>query len=142
MQIKRREFIKNMDSGRVALLALNKSKPKAHLILSWMTGVMKDNNSVVVSNDAIAEILGLCRSTVDKSLRVLRENNFIKSARTGRSNIYYINPKIAKVVDDRGNAMYYKFKSDVVLSDSELRQFSSDIKFNEDNTDNNFRSKL
>lgn len=128
-----RQFTKRMSEARIAMMALQRHKPKAAYVLDFMTWHMKKNNALTISIDALSEILDISRSTVEKSVAQLKKNNFIHSVRTGRSNTYYINPKVCKVTDDRNGSMFYVFKGNVILSDSEIKELASHIKFTEQN---------
>ena len=56
---------------------------------------MTNRGAVIVSQNTIANLLDMSRSTIIRHMNFLIENKYIKSVRTGGSNIYYINEQIA-----------------------------------------------
>lgn len=91
---------------------------KALSVLMLLTEHMDHTNSLVVSRDAIAEILELSVPTVDRKLKFLKEKNFISVIKSGTSNIYTVNSKIAWTTY-ANKKQYAKFTSNVLVSRTE-----------------------
>lgn len=91
---------------------------KALSILMLITEHMDHTNSLIVSRDAIAEILEMSVPTVDRKLKFLRDKNFISVIKSGTSNIYTVNAKIAWTTY-ANQKQYAKFTSNVLVSRTE-----------------------
>jgi DNA-binding transcriptional ArsR family regulator len=91
---------------------------KALSILMLLTEHMDNTNSLIVSRDAIAEILEMSVPTVDRKLKFLRDKNFITVIKSGTSNIYTVNSKIAWTTY-ANQKQYAKFTSNVLVSRTE-----------------------
>jgi len=75
-------------------------------------------NVVVISNKAIEELLGVSRSTAMRSLRLLKEGNWVQRIRIGGANALAINNAVAWV-GPRGAMAHAAFTATVVASRSE-----------------------
>jgi Fe2+ or Zn2+ uptake regulation protein len=91
---------------------------KALSVLMLLTEHMDQTNSLIVSRDAIAEILEMSVPTVDRKLKFLRDKNFITVIKSGTSNIYTVNSKIAWTTY-ANQKQYAKFTSNVLVSKTE-----------------------
>jgi len=76
------------DLDREAFLLLGSKDPKAQVLLNLLTEQMR-GQALIVSREALAELLGWSVRTVSYKIKVLIQNGFIHVLKTGSSNIYY-----------------------------------------------------
>lgn len=102
------------------MIALARSNPTANVILLFLIRNMDDRGAVVISQGAIADILGYSIRTISRAITYLKENNFVKTAKTGTSIIYHINAHIANV-DQVKKGRAGKFSAAVILCSDEMK---------------------
>jgi DNA-binding transcriptional ArsR family regulator len=100
------------------LMALIDNQPAALKILLFLLQHMDTTNSLVVSYVVLQEFLGLSRATVGRSIKYLKDHNYITVYKSGTSNIYVVNDTIAWKSYGK-NIKYSKFNATVILSASE-----------------------
>jgi DNA-binding transcriptional regulator YhcF (GntR family) len=111
----------NMD----LIIEVNRKNPTAGTILMWIIRHMGRNNSLVVSQTALCEQLGVHRNTVTNAVRYLKEVKALTVYKTGTSNVYAINTEIAwRSTAD--NKQYAYFTSKVFLSAGEQTKVVSE----------------
>jgi len=94
---------------------LIKSNSQAAELFLFLVEGMSPLGAVTVSQSTLAEILEISKRTVIRHLEFLIEYNYIKSVKTGGTNIYYINEKIAWKGFGK-NRHLAKFSANVILS--------------------------
>ena len=95
-----------------------KSEPKAGALFMFFMEHMDRENALIVSIKTISEILEWSELTVYRQIKVLKEKNLITIAKSGTSNIYFINSQVAWTT--YGNKKEYaKFNASVLISKSE-----------------------
>lgn len=98
---------------------IQKDTHAARLIISLIRLLESHGgNVVVISNKAIEELLGVSRSTAMRSLRTLKEGNWVQRIRIGGANALAINKAVAWV-GPRGEMQHAAFVATVVASRSE-----------------------
>ena len=102
------------------MIAFTKKHGSARALLDFLARHMKRNNSVIVSNTALAEILNMSLSTVNKNIRILKDNKLISTARTGSASIFYLNKAVVSCVKD-GEIKAFKLDTTVILSEKEIK---------------------
>lgn len=76
--------------------ALQRQSPNGALIFSILRQHMQiGTNTVTISNKVLAKILGLSRSTISRAIKVLKENNYVSVVKSGSTNCYTVNQRIA-----------------------------------------------
>lgn len=103
-----RHFIK-----QIADLGLE--NPTALRVLLFLIRHMDGMNAIGVQQTLIADMTGLVRQTVSKSISYLQENGWIQVFKLGRSNIYVINPQVVWT-SYAGQKSYCKFQGSLMLS--------------------------
>lgn len=97
---------------------LMQENPLAYRIWRFLANNMDNYNAVIVSQETLTEIFDVSKTTIWRAIKVLRDGNYIKTYRTGGSNIYALNDKM--VWNSWGNNLKYsKFGANVILSESE-----------------------
>lgn len=99
------------------LQVLSIKSPAAMGTLMFMVNRMSRSNALVVSQQAIANELGITRQTVNGAIRFLSEHNFIQIVKAGGASVYVVNSRVAWQ-GERG-ARYAAFGADVVALEVE-----------------------
>lgn len=92
-----------------------KMNPHAFDILLFLVNHMDGADAVVCSQVLLMDHFGLSRSTVVKCIQDLKEHGLICIAKTGSSNVYYLN-KDLEWLSYGGNHKYSKLPANIVLS--------------------------
>ena len=101
-----------------ALVELQKTEPKAGALFMFFMEHMDRENALIVSIKTISEILEWSEPTVYRQIKVLKEKNLITIAKSGTSNIYFINSQVAWTT--YGNKKEYsRFNASILISKSE-----------------------
>ena len=69
--------------------------PAAMGCLMYMVNRMSRSNALVVSQQAIADELGIKRESVNRAIRYLSEHNFIEVIKAGGTSVYRVNTRVA-----------------------------------------------
>lgn len=73
---------------------LMRTSPAAYRLLRFITQNMDNYNALICSYAVFAETLGYSRQTISNAVRLLKEKKFISTAKTGTSNVYFINKEL------------------------------------------------
>lgn len=92
--------------------------PKAHQILLFLLDQMNDYNAVMCSHVVLQEALGMSKSTVIRSVKVLKEHGFITIYKSGTANVYAVNKSLAWGSWGT-NYKYAKFDAKIIISETE-----------------------
>lgn len=91
--------------------------PVAMGTLMYMVNRMSRSNALVVSQQAIANELGIKRESVNRAIKHLTDHNFIQVIKAGGASVYVVNSRVAWQ-GDRG-ARYAAFGADVIALETE-----------------------
>lgn len=92
--IKNKNFVQFYDHNNVQLLELIMKDSTAAAVFVFMARYCENNNTIHVSNVQLQEVLKKSESTIKRSIRTLKDLNFITTIKKGRDNIYFINPQV------------------------------------------------
>lgn len=109
-----------------SMLWLVRANPKAYEILLFLLDQMDNYNAVLCSYKVIHEALNISTVTIARSIKVLKEHNFINVYKTGTSNIYTVNKLIAWSSWGK-NYKYCKFDSNIIISKSEQEELNANL---------------
>ena len=101
-----------------AIRHLTTKSPTATKILMLMAEKMNKQNAIMISNQAIIEITGASKPTVNKSMALLKKENWIKALKVGTSNAYFVNSDVFWK-DAVRNKKYAEFKANIITSETE-----------------------
>ena len=104
---------------RWALLAV--THPRASSLLHVILANMGRHNALVVSQKTLAQLTKCSRATLQRSLDVLREGNWLEVRQigpTGTANAYVVNDRVAWS-GDRDGIRYSLFSAAIIVSDVE-----------------------
>lgn len=87
-------------------------------VFIWLLQHMDKRNALVVSQEALAEAMGLHRSTIFRCTSYLKEKKAVEIIKSGNTSIYAINAQIAWK-SDANNKRYALFDAAVYVADSE-----------------------
>lgn len=94
----------------------------AYKLFQFLCKHMDGGNALVVSMNALSEIMQLSRQTISKAVKYLSDNGWVCVMKSGTSNVYVVNPEVAWT--SYGNQKQYcKFRSNVLLTSSENAEF-------------------
>lgn len=71
--------------------------PSAFEVFMFIIKNMDANNSLVVSMETLEETLVFTRTDLNKAIKYLEENKWLRIRKQGTSNVYTINPEIARI---------------------------------------------
>lgn len=91
--------------------------PVAMGTLMYMVNRMSRSNALVVSQQAIANELGIKRESVNRAIKHLTDHNFVQVIKAGGASVYVVNSRVAWQ-GDRG-ARYAAFGADVIALETE-----------------------
>ncbi len=97
--------------------------PRAHQILLFILDQMDSYNALMCSYKVFQEALGISESTVKRSIKVLKDNGFVQIYKSGASNIYAVNKKLAWS-SWGNNYKYAKFEANIIISENEQEKLS------------------
>ena len=83
----------NRDS-MMDIAKLGSEKPSALKVFMFISQNMDANNALCVSMKALGEALGLSRTTLSRTVKYLKENEWLYIHKLGTLNVYIINPEI------------------------------------------------
>lgn len=110
------------------MIWLATTHPKASGILLFLLDQMDNYNAVMCSYKVIQEALGMSLSSVQRSIRVLKECGFITIYKSGTSNVYAVNKNLAWSSWGT-NYRYAKFEAKIIISESEQEQDAPEVDF-------------
>lgn len=108
------------------LISLNNHNPNALNILLFFMQHATGLNKVMMSQKAIMEYFGLSRSTVARSITVLKKQGFIYILKSGTSNVYILNDDLVWKSWGK-NHQYCEFPVNVILSMSEQTDYKKNF---------------
>lgn len=91
--------------------------PAAMGTLMYMVNRMSRSNALVVSQQAMADELGIKRESVNRAIKHLVDHNFLQVIKAGGASIYIVNSRVAWQ-GARGER-YAAFQADVIAIESE-----------------------
>jgi DNA-binding transcriptional ArsR family regulator len=105
---------------------------KAAMILNFILEHMDRKNALCCSYQIFEDKFGYSKSTVQRALKVLKENGYIAVLKVGSANVYIVNPQFAWS-SWNNQKEYCKFDGNILISrkenvDYELKQKFSRIK--------------
>lgn len=94
----------------------------AYRIFQFFCKNMDGTNALIVSMNALGEIMNLSRQTISKAIKYLSDNGWVCIMKSGTSNVYIVNPDVAwtAYADQKATC---SFKADVILSGTENAEY-------------------
>lgn len=96
---------------------LYEANPSAGKILFILAEKMNRQNALVCSYDTLTKITGLGRTTIYKSIKYLRDHNWIEVIKVGTANAYVINSRV--FWQSHGDKKMTVFHATIVASSDE-----------------------
>jgi hypothetical protein len=100
------------------LIDMNQENKTALNIFLWIAKNMDDKNALVVSQEALSNVLGVTTRTIQYAIAYLKEKKALEVLKSGSSNIYALNSKIVWQ-DDAERKKYAHFTAKVYVSAEE-----------------------
>lgn len=89
-----RNFVQVNNDNYAAEDWLMKTSPAGYRILRFIVNNMDNYNALICSYRVMQEKLGYSRPTISNALKVLREHKYINVAKSGSSNVYFVNREL------------------------------------------------
>lgn len=93
-ELKNKDFVQMYKTYKAELIELAITAPTASGILILMSSGMDLNNTYIVEQKDIASALHKSVDMVKKSIKVLKDRDFITTYKVNKQNVYFINPRI------------------------------------------------
>jgi len=106
-------------SKELLWLAIN--QPKAHGILILLLEHMDEYNALMCSYQVLQDALNVSYKTISRGIAVLKEKGFIAIFKSGTSNVYVVNNRLAWSSWGT-NVPYCKFPANIILSAAENKE--------------------
>jgi len=74
---------------------LTDKSPTSISVLMFFFENMDDYNTIMVSQQVIAETINKSRQAVGNAIKILEEENVIGIGKVGQANVYLVNPQVA-----------------------------------------------
>lgn len=104
------------------LARLARENGSAYDLFMFLIKHMDGNNALIISSNALADIMGVSTRTVFRAAKYLREKGWVCILKSGSTNVYIVNPDIAWT--SYGNQKSYcRFSSNVILSSAENAEY-------------------
>lgn len=100
------------------LMTLAVKYPRAHAVLYFLVDQMDNQNAIIVSINALSELMQVSRQTISNSIKILKDTNFIDVHKSGSSNVYSVNNSVFWKSHQK-NRKYAKFSANVIISSEE-----------------------
>ena len=97
---------------------LMRESPAAYRLLRFIAQNMDNYNALVCSYQVFQEALGYSRPTISKAIKLLRDHQYISTAKSGATNVYFINKNL--YWNSYGtNYAYAEFGAKIIITASE-----------------------
>lgn len=93
----------------------------AYKVFTFLMFNIDKKNALIVSYSTMCEMLNISRQSAVNAIKYLEENKYIKIAKSGNSNIYYVNSRIIWKTYG-SNVKYSEFDCKVIISKKEQEQ--------------------
>lgn len=119
---KNRDFVMFYRPFMFAIGNMASENSAAFRVFQLLTQEMDGYNAIMVSSQAISEIVGYSRQTVSNAVKYLKQNGWIDVYKSGSSNVYIINPDVAWT-SYSNQREYCKFNGTFLIAQSENVNF-------------------
>lgn len=113
-----RDFVMTYRIAYQKLRELGLKDAKARVLFDFFLEKMNQDNALIVSRQTLAEFLGWSVPTVDRKIKVLRDERCIDIKKSGTSNVYLINADLAWTTY-ANRREYAEFRAAVFIGASE-----------------------
>ena len=97
---------------------MKKSPTAANLFFFLVENMLDGYNSLVVSQDALCEVLEVSRMTLHRAIKLLVDEKYVQVLKSGVNNVYCVNADI--VWTKRADQIYHaRFNASIYLTSSE-----------------------
>jgi hypothetical protein len=95
-----------------------KSPTAANLFFFLVENMLEGHNSLVVSQEALCEVLEISRMTLHRAIKLLVDEQYVQVLKSGVNNVYCVNADI--VWTKRADQLYHaRFNASIYLTSSE-----------------------
>jgi hypothetical protein len=97
---------------------LTKDNSTASQVFLFLVEHMEGDNAIIVSQQAMCEVLGVGRTAIWNAIKYLQDNKYIAVMKSGTSNVYFLNADIVWQ-QSHDKKRFAKFAARVFLTESE-----------------------
>lgn len=108
------DFVQVKKSELLAIAELGKKNEVALNLLMSFVQLMDKNNAIMISFKAMENITGKSRSTLDRAIKVLKDDKWIQVVKVGNANAYHLNAGV--FWSTHSDKKFGKFQATVVTS--------------------------
>jgi DNA-binding transcriptional regulator YhcF (GntR family) len=90
----------------------------ASQVFIFLVENMEGDNAIIVSQQAMSEVLGIAKRTVQYAIKYLQENKYIDVIKSGTTNVYCVNADIVWQ-QSHDKKKFAKFAARVFVTESE-----------------------
>lgn len=94
---KNRSYIRFNRNYLMDIAEFAHENPSAFEVFMFIIKNMDANNSLIVSMETLEETLVFTKNDLNKAIKYLEENNWLRIRKQDTSNVYTINPEIARI---------------------------------------------
>lgn len=105
----------------LSTIAQLSNEPQALRLFLWMVDKMNRVNSLMCSVKVMAEALDVSEPTIYRAVKHLKDGQYIKTIKSGASNIYHINAQIVWQ-SMQSRHQHAEFNTRVIVSENEQDQ--------------------
>lgn len=88
-------------------------------LLLFLAKASDNYNAVMISQNTLGEIFGISRQSINSTIKILKEHNFIQIQKSGVGFIYFINSNV--IWKSYGtNHKFAEFNAKIIFSESEI----------------------
>lgn len=111
-------WLQSDKAAHKAMWMLGVKHPTALAVLHFMVSKMqRGTNGVVMSASALSSEMGVSSRTIQSTIAVLRDSKFVQVLKTGNTNVYIINSRVAWQ-GERGHR-YASFNAHITVEENE-----------------------
>lgn len=94
----------------------------AYRLFQFFCKNMDGTNALVVSMNALSEIMSISTKTIQRAVKYLKDNGWVCVMKSGTSNVYIVNPDVAwtSYADQKASC---NFQANVILCGSENAEY-------------------
>lgn len=116
-----KSYVQLNDNQMNNLIYLTDKSPLAMKVLLFLAKHSDNYNAVMVSQSTLGEIFNVSRTSINNSIKILKEHNFLQLQKSGNGFIYFLNSNV--IWKSYGtNHKFAEFNAKVIFSQEELKE--------------------
>lgn len=120
-------FVQYDESNLTIVRDLIKKNPVAADIFMFLSQHMNRQNAIVCPSKVLEEITGKARTTVSNAIKLLKDEHYVCTLKSGTTNVYVLNPSLVWKAWRTGKP-YCEFDGKIFISKSENAEIEALLK--------------